>query len=100
MLRRLVLLATLALLAVSLPALAQAPQGPRSSFSAAQRAEIVEILRNALRTDPSILRDAVMVLQNADSERETAAARQAIVSLNRLQGTSLDLYKIQLQQIP
>ena len=84
MLRRLVVLATLALLAVSLPALAQAPQGPRSSFSAAQRAEIVEILRNALRTDPSILRDAVMVLQNADSERETAAARQAIVSLGNV----------------
>lgn len=81
MLRRLVALAVLAMLVVSLPALAQAP---RSSFTPAQRAEIVEILREALRTDPSILRDAVMVLQSADSERETAAAREAIVSLGKV----------------
>ena len=92
MLRRLVVLAALAVFAV-VPAMchraqaqgpqAQATQAPRSSFTPAQRAEIVEILRNALRTDPSILRDAVMVLQNADSERETTAARQAIATLGR-----------------
>ncbi len=85
MLPRLVVLAVLALFSV-VPALfqsvqAQATQAPRSSFTAAQRAEIVEILRTALRTDPSILRDAVAVLQNADGEREANDAREAIARL-------------------
>ncbi len=35
-----------------------------------------------------------------DELQSRVTLRQAIVSLNRLQGTSLDIYKIQLQQIP
>jgi outer membrane protein TolC len=34
-----------------------------------------------------------------DELQSRVTLRQAIVSLNRLQGTSLDLYKIQLEQI-
>ena len=46
------------------------------SFTPAQRSEIVQILRDALRTDPSILRDAVMEMQKDEAqgqERATAA---------------------------
>ncbi len=51
-----------------------------AEFSAAQRAEIVSILREALKTDPSILRDAVAALQSDDGERERAAARAALAA--------------------
>ena len=53
------------------------PAGP-SAFTAQQRREIVDILRQALRTDPTILRDAVTALQNDESERQDGAARAAI----------------------
>lgn len=58
-----------------------AQTGPRqppapSAFSEAQRKEIVEILRHALRTDPSILRDAVAAIK-ADVDKEEAAAAAA-----------------------
>lgn len=46
-------------------------------FTPAQRAEIVAIMRDALRTDPTILRDAVVAMQQAEAqgqERESAAA--------------------------
>ena len=49
-------------------------------FSAAQRAEIVAILRDALKQDSSILRDAVMAMQSDDGAREKAAAQAAIVA--------------------
>jgi hypothetical protein len=51
----------LALLLVS-PAIAAA-QMPPAPFDAVQRAAIVEIVRNALKTDPTILRDAIAALQ-------------------------------------
>lgn len=56
-----------------LPALARA-----DGFTPQQRAEIVQILRQALREDPSILRDAVTALQEDDGARQQAAARAAI----------------------
>ena len=49
-----------------------------SSFSAAQRAEIVAIVRDALRADPSILRDAIASLQAEDARRQAGDAAQAI----------------------
>lgn len=65
------------------------PPGP-SAFTAQQRREIVDILRQALRTDPTILRDAVTALQNDESERQDGAARAVIASqreeLLRIQG--------------
>lgn len=47
-------------------------------FTPAQRAEIVQILRDALVHDPSILRDAVASLQADDDRRHAAAAASAI----------------------
>lgn len=49
-----------------------------SAFTPAQRAEIVTILRGALKADPSILRDAITALQQQDTEAQNAAAKTAI----------------------
>ena len=51
-------------------------------FTPAQRAEIVAILRDALKHDPSILRDAVTTLQSDDVARQ-AAESQAALAANR-----------------
>jgi len=78
--------AVVALLLLAGPAGAEAP-----SFSPAQRAEIVAILRDALKTDPSILRDAVVALQQEDGIRHEAAARAAIgAAHSQLSGTTTD----------
>jgi len=69
------ILATLALFTALLCA-AQAQ--PASSFTPEQREEIVRILRSALKSDPSILRDAVESLQADEGRRQEAAARAAI----------------------
>jgi len=50
-----------------------------SGFTPAQRAEIVSILRHALATDPTILRDAVAALREDEAERKEAASRDALV---------------------
>ncbi|MCL2428560.1 MAG: DsbA family protein [Alphaproteobacteria bacterium] len=47
-------------------------------FSPAQRAEIVRIVRDALKQDPSILRDAVAALQAEEGSKEQATQRAAI----------------------
>ena len=49
-------------------------------FTPAQRAEIVNIVRDALKRDPTILRDAVTALQSDDGEREKMASRAAITA--------------------
>ncbi len=45
------------------------PRGQAAEFTPAQRAEIVSILRDALKQDPSILRDAVIALQADDNAK-------------------------------
>ena len=50
-------------------------------FTARQRGEIVEIVRAALKADPTILRDAIATLQEAESRQQQAAARTAIAGL-------------------
>jgi len=50
------------------------------AFTPAQRAEIVRILRAALKQDPSILRDAVDAMKDDDARRDAAAAKSAIVA--------------------
>jgi len=71
------------LLAVGLP-LAGLFTGPLQAqpvpenFTPAQRAEIVQIVREALKADPSILRDAVGALQADDARAQEAASRAAI----------------------
>ena len=57
------------------------PAAAQPTFTPAQRAEIVTILRDALRTDPSILRDAITALQDDDAHAKEAAARTAIATL-------------------
>lgn len=61
------------------------------SFTPAQREEIVSILRDALRRDPSILRDAFGAIQAAE-EQERAGAQRAAISAHRqaLFGNSAD----------
>jgi protein-disulfide isomerase len=49
-----------------------------AGFSAGQRAEIVDILRTALKTDPSILRDAITALQAQEATIKEATARAAL----------------------
>jgi protein-disulfide isomerase len=51
-------------------------------FSPAQRQEIVDILRQALKTDPSILRDAVSALQS-DDEAKLAADEKSLIAHNK-----------------
>ena len=41
-------------------------------FTPAQRAEIVQIMRDALKKDPSILRDAVTAMRDEDSQQQRA----------------------------
>jgi protein-disulfide isomerase len=74
--RRLVLSAVLAAV-LSLAAV----QVQAAEFSAAQRAEIVSIVRDALKRDPSILRDAVMALQADDGARSEEASRATIAQM-------------------
>jgi protein-disulfide isomerase len=69
-----VLVAT-ATLAAWPPAAARA-----ESFSPAQREEIIGILREALKRDPSILRDALVALQAEEGARQAAAASTAIAA--------------------
>lgn len=47
-------------------------------FTAEQRAAIVDILREALRSDPSILREAFAALEAAEREAEAEARRAAV----------------------
>ncbi len=80
-------IACLAAALSSAPVLAQdatpAPHSlaaPDTSFSPAQRADIVAILRDALRTDPSILRDAVTTLQADETRQQAGATRDALAT--------------------
>src|ERR1700756_4835800 len=50
------------------------------AFTPAQRAEIVQILRQALQQDPSILRDAVEAMQVDAARKKHEAARAAMAA--------------------
>jgi protein-disulfide isomerase len=66
-------------LALGAAAAARAQQ-PAAGFTEAQRAEIVGILRDALRTDPSILRDALEGMEAADRRERDGATHAAIAA--------------------
>ncbi|WP_291299331.1 DsbA family protein [Elioraea sp.] len=66
-------IAIVACLAVTQPAAGQ-------GFTPQQRAAIVEILRDALKNDPTILEDAIAALQARDMAREREAAQGAIAA--------------------
>ena len=65
-------------LSLILPLLLSATGAAATEFTPPQRAEIVAILRDALKQDPSILRDAVTALQADETERTQQASRAAI----------------------
>jgi protein-disulfide isomerase len=50
------------------------------AFTPAQRAEIVQILRQALQQDPSILRDAIEAMEADDARKKDETARAAITA--------------------
>lgn len=78
------LLAALALCVAAAPAIAD-------GFTAQQQAEIVAVVRAALKADPSILREAIAVLQEDELRQQHAAARTAITGLaDRLTRTPQD----------
>lgn len=52
-------------------------------FTPAQRADIVAIVREALKNDPSILRDAFVELQKDEAQGQDRAASAAIVRLDK-----------------
>jgi protein-disulfide isomerase len=69
--------------ALAIPAHAQAPASAAAApgaFTPSQRAAIVEIIRSALKTDPSILREALVTLQAEEGARQEAASRGAIAA--------------------
>jgi protein-disulfide isomerase len=73
--------AWLTVVALMLPVAAPAQQSaPQGSFTPSQRAEIVAIIRQAMKSDPSILRDAVLALQQDQQAKTAAASTQAIVA--------------------
>ena len=51
-----------------------------AGFSDAQRQEIVAVLREALKQDPSILRDAVAAIQAQEAAQSQADARAAVTA--------------------
>ena len=66
------------------PALAQTnPLQQLGNFTTPQRQEIIAIIRDALRTDPSLLRDAITALQEDEERQKTTAARGAITELSQ-----------------
>ena len=70
----------LRVVAVCLIAILMAAPVRAAEFTPAQRAEIVQILRDSLKQDPSILRDAVAALQTDEGDRQKAASRAAIAA--------------------
>jgi protein-disulfide isomerase len=60
-------------LGLAAPALSQ-------GFTPEQRAEVLSIMRDALRSDPSILRDALAGLEEAEQRDRTEARRAAIAA--------------------
>lgn len=79
--RRALVILMLTLLAGFGPFVAQTP-AVAQSLDAAQRTEIIGILRDALRSDPSILRDALLVMQADDARREAAAQQETLALLS------------------
>lgn len=69
------------LVGLALMVLGTAVAQPAGGFTAQQRQEIVSIIREALKSDPSLLRDAITALQEDEEQRKQAAARGLIGEL-------------------
>ena len=72
------LFAALAAVCLALAPVASRADDASHSFTAAQRAEIVRIVREAMKADPTILRDAVEALQADEANVKQVAAGAAI----------------------
>ena len=72
---------TRALIAFAMGGLMLAAHASAEEFTAGQRAEIVKIVRDALKQDSSILRDAIAALQSDEGEREKTAARATLAAV-------------------
>jgi protein-disulfide isomerase len=68
---------------LAVAALLLAPCGARAQtgFTPEQRAQIIEIIRDAMKRDTTILKDAVAALQAEESQASASAARDAIAKL-------------------
>ncbi|MFC4166770.1 DsbA family protein [Teichococcus aestuarii] len=66
------------LLALALLPVLMAPPAVAQPLTPEQRGEVVEILREALKRDPSILRDAFGALEQAEQQDRAGAQREAI----------------------
>lgn len=66
---------------IGLLLLAAPAQAADPVFTAPQRQAIIDIIRDAMRTDPSILRDAVTALQQEENRKQETAASDMIVEL-------------------
>ncbi len=79
-------------LAISLvlPVLLWASGVPAAEFTPAQRSEIVGVVRDALKQDPSILRDAIAALQADEAGRAQAASHAAITQARGQLATAAD----------
>jgi len=62
-------------------ALAASGTADANSFTDAQRAEIVSILRDALKKDPTILQEAIEALRSFESMREQEAGKAAVANV-------------------
>ncbi|RAI55347.1 DsbA family protein [Roseicella frigidaeris] len=71
-------LATGLLLTLAAHAAPTRAQTAGAGFTPAQRQEIVALLREALKQDPSILRDALVALEQAENQERAGAQRAAI----------------------
>jgi protein-disulfide isomerase len=61
-------------------ALCLASPAVADQFTAAQRTEIVQVVRDALKRDPGILREAIDALQADDGRQREEASRKAIAA--------------------
>ena len=68
------------LLASMMLALLTALPAAAAEFTPAQRADIVQILREALKQDPSILREAIEALQADEGRHQAEAVRAALAA--------------------
>ena len=72
------LMAALLALGMAWSAAAQAPVADPAGLSPEQRAAVLQLLRQALREDPTILREALAALDEADRRERQEAGRAAI----------------------
>ncbi len=68
------------LLAACLFATLSPARAQNAAFTPDQRAQIIQIIRDALKADPSILRDAVTSLQADDAARDAADSKSRIAA--------------------